>query len=241
MNCTLSHLQKKSQEDSHWPGSHSTHHALTQPIPCVLHSTQGQAEDKPAWSQPPVECWSEDMEWWWVLKKRNTAFLFIFWSHFTDKIPLIEKMKTWRWEVWLHCAQVNVSHEGSIATSLVWLESYSKGLHNMRKQLCLLHTRRVLLVSPICKHVLIEFTRSPKMHWHSCSSCACSVDKSYPSHCDPMNSSLPGSSVHGIPGKNMGVDCHFLLQSFIRNRTLNHQYCNSRESPSLFLPSLIRS
>ena len=37
---------KKSQEDSHWPGSRSTHRALTQPIPSVHRSTQGQAEDK---------------------------------------------------------------------------------------------------------------------------------------------------------------------------------------------------
>ena len=29
----------------------------------------------------------------------------------------------------------------------------------------------------------------------------------------PMDSSPPGSSVHGIlPGKNTGVGCHFLLQ-----------------------------
>ena len=31
--------------------------------------------------------------------------------------------------------------------------------------------------------------------------------------CDPMDCSLPGSSVHGIlQAKNTGVDCHFLLQ-----------------------------
>ena len=31
--------------------------------------------------------------------------------------------------------------------------------------------------------------------------------------CDPMDCSLPGSSVHGYsPGKNTGVGCHFLLQ-----------------------------
>ena len=70
--------KKKSQEDSRWPGSHSTHHALTQPIPCVHHSTQGQAEDKPVWSQPPVECWSEDMEWWWVLKERKNRISIYF-------------------------------------------------------------------------------------------------------------------------------------------------------------------
>ena len=31
--------------------------------------------------------------------------------------------------------------------------------------------------------------------------------------CDPMDYSLPGSSVHGdFPGKSTGVGCHFLLQ-----------------------------
>ena len=31
--------------------------------------------------------------------------------------------------------------------------------------------------------------------------------------CNPVNSSPPGSSIHGIfPGKNTGVGCHFLLQ-----------------------------
>ena len=34
-----------------------------------------------------------------------------------------------------------------------------------------------------------------------------------PTLCDPMDCSLPGSSVHGdSPGKNTGVGWHFLLQ-----------------------------
>ena len=34
-----------------------------------------------------------------------------------------------------------------------------------------------------------------------------------PTLCNPMDSSPPGSSVHGIfPGKSTGVGCHFLLQ-----------------------------
>ena len=43
--------------------------------------------------------------------------------------------------------------------------------------------------------------------------CTCSVAKSGPTLCDPMDCSLPDFSVHGIfPGKNTGVGCHFLLQ-----------------------------
>ena len=39
------------------------------------------------------------------------------------------------------------------------------------------------------------------------------VTQSYPTLCNPMDCSLPGSSVHGdSPGKNTGVRCHALLQ-----------------------------
>ena len=42
--------------------------------------------------------------------------------------------------------------------------------------------------------------------------CCCSVAKSCPTLCDPMDCSPSGSSVHGIfPGKNTGVGCCFLL------------------------------
>ena len=37
-----------------------------------------------------------------------------------------------------------------------------------------------------------------------------------PTLCNPMDCSLPGSSVHGItPGQNTGVGCHALLQGII--------------------------
>ena len=39
---------------------------------------------------------------------------------------------------------------------------------------------------------------------------------------DPMDCSLPGSSVHGdSPGKNTGVDCHALLQGIFLNQGSN--------------------
>ena len=41
----------------------------------------------------------------------------------------------------------------------------------------------------------------------------CLVAQSCPTLCDPMDCSLPDSSVHGdSPGKNTGVGCHALLQ-----------------------------
>ena len=46
--------------------------------------------------------------------------------------------------------------------------------------------------------------------------CVCLVAQSCPALCDPMDCSLPGSSVHGdSPGKNTGVGCHFLLHHLI--------------------------
>ena len=41
----------------------------------------------------------------------------------------------------------------------------------------------------------------------------CLVAQSCPTLCNPMDCSPSGSSVHGdSPGKNIGVDCHALLQ-----------------------------
>ena len=41
----------------------------------------------------------------------------------------------------------------------------------------------------------------------------CLVTQSALTLCDPMDCSLPGSSVHGdSPGKNTGVGCHALFQ-----------------------------
>ena len=45
--------------------------------------------------------------------------------------------------------------------------------------------------------------------------------------CDPMDCSLPSSSVHGdSPGKNTGVGCHLLLQGTFQTQGLNlHLLC----------------
>ncbi|CAI9177857.1 unnamed protein product [Rangifer tarandus platyrhynchus] len=52
------------------------------------------------------------------------------------------------------------------------------------------------------------------------------VARSYPTLHDPMDCSLPGSSIHGIfPGKNTGVGCHCLL------REREQDSVNSNETP----------
>ena len=48
------------------------------------------------------------------------------------------------------------------------------------------------------------------------------VAQLYLTLCDPMDCSLPGSSIHGIfPGKNTGVGRHFLLQEIFLTQGLN--------------------
>ena len=43
-----------------------------------------------------------------------------------------------------------------------------------------------------------------------------------PTLCDPMDCSLPGSSVHGtFQARVLGVDCHFLLQGIFPTQGLN--------------------
>ena len=42
-----------------------------------------------------------------------------------------------------------------------------------------------------------------------------------PTLCDSMDRSPPGSSVHGILGKNTGVGSHFLLQGIFPTQALN--------------------
>ena len=50
--------------------------------------------------------------------------------------------------------------------------------------------------------------------------------------CNPMDCSLPGSSLHGIdsPGKSTGVGCHFLLQGIFPTQGSNLGLPHSRQT-----------
>ena len=51
-----------------------------------------------------------------------------------------------------------------------------------------------------------------------------------PNSCDPMNCSLPDSSVHGdSPGKNTRVGCHFLLQGIFLMQESNPGLLHCRQ------------
>ena len=59
----------------------------------------------------------------------------------------------------------------------------------------------------------------------------CEVSQSCPTVCNPMNYSLPRSSVHGIfPDKSTGVGCHFLLQRIFPTQGSNLGLLNCRQT-----------
>ena len=57
----------------------------------------------------------------------------------------------------------------------------------------------------------------------------CLVAQPSPTLCDPMDCSLPGTSVHGdSPGKNTGVGYHALLQGIFPTKESNPGLLNCR-------------
>jgi len=79
------------------------------------------------------------------------------------------------------------------------------------------------------EHLMSKITNTlPTTQWFMCAKSL----QSSPTRWDPMDCSLPGSSVHGdSPGKNTRVGCHFLLQgifstqvSCIGRRVLYHKH-----------------
>ena len=58
----------------------------------------------------------------------------------------------------------------------------------------------------------------------------CLVSQSCPILCDPMDCTLPDSSVHGAsPGKNNGVGCHALLQEIFTTQGSNPGLVHCRQ------------
>ena len=61
----------------------------------------------------------------------------------------------------------------------------------------------------------------------------CLITQSCPTLCDPMDCSLPGSSVHGhSPGKNTGAVCHALLQGIFTTEGIEPR-CPTLQADSL--------
>ena len=68
----------------------------------------------------------------------------------------------------------------------------------------------------------------------------CSVAQLCLTVCDPMDCSLPGSSVHGdSPGKNTGVGCHSLSHSLLRAIFfIQSTDSNANSSRNIFMDTL---
>ena len=65
--------------------------------------------------------------------------------------------------------------------------------------------------------------------------CVCVSCSEYLTLCDPMDYSLPGSSVHGdFPGKNIGTGCHPILQGIFLTQGSNSGllHCQVHSLPS---------
>ena len=91
------------------------------------------------------------------------------------------------------------------------LAGYSPWGHKESDTTERLITHAYWVISP-CYKLFIEMT----------SDICAKLLQSCPTLCDPMDYSLPGSSVHGIfPGKNTGVGCHFPLQGIFLTQELN--------------------
>ena len=65
---------------------------------------------------------------------------------------------------------------------------------------------------------------------YSAFACVYLAAQSCPTLCNPMDCSLPGSSVHGdSPGKNTGVGCHFFLQGIFPTQGSNPGLLHCRQ------------
>ena len=65
--------------------------------------------------------------------------------------------------------------------------------------------------------------------YSTCCAVRCLVAQSCSTLCNPMDCSLPGSSVHGdSPGKHTGVDCHALLQRIFPTQGSNPGFPHCR-------------
>ena len=82
------------------------------------------------------------------------------------------------------------------------------------------HRLHVPLMSPIPR--MLRFFLSTVRIWVLNCAMLYLVTQSCPTLCDPVDCSLPGSSVHGdSPGKNTGVGCHALLQGIFPTQGSN--------------------
>ena len=92
----------------------------------------------------------------------------------------------------------------------------------------------LLLLCPLTGHSSVMCTQiHTRVCVYICIKCCavlCLVAQLNLTLCDPMDCSLPGSSVHGdSPSKNNGVGCHTLLQGIFQTQGLNPGLLHCRQ------------
>ena len=92
-------------------------------------------------------------------------------------------------------------------------KEYHRGKGNKeKKEKCYIMPKKILM----CFVMLL-----PKNVWD-----VCSIAKWCLTVCNPMDCSLPGSSVHGISQAFLGVSCQFLLQEIFPTQGSNPHFWN---------------
>ena len=110
-----------------------------------------------------------------------------------------------------------------IQVSTLWVDSLlseppGKSTHRQRIQRqCLNYKSRDHFDDPCIQYMFLVNT-----YINVCVCAVCLVAQSCPTLCDPMDCTLPGSSVHGdSPSKNTGVGCHALFQGIFPTQGSN--------------------
>ena len=84
----------------------------------------------------------------------------------------------------------------------------------------------ITIIPPSSSHLIFNFLSWQKNPFSNLGL----VAQSCLTLCDPMDYTLPGSSVHrNSPGKNTGVDCHALLQGIFPTQGLNPGLSHCRQ------------
>ena len=120
---------------------------------------------------------------------------------------------------------LSVTLHSQLATFLLWIPT-KEGFYSALKQChSYLYSPLLIFLNERCWLILTDATKSniPKtnMDWLHLA-CVYWVAQLYPTFCNPMHCSLPGSSLHGdSPGKNTGVGCHALFQGIFPTQGSN--------------------
>ena len=131
-------------------------------------------------------------------------------------------MLTWLcWDIWMAY--------GSPGLATIMLVAFNWDRHNLGQLPTGVGTLEAKEPMSEARWFYVSFKMILKLILYgSIKSVLCLVAQLCPTLCNPIDNSLPGSSVHkNYPGKNTGVDCHPLLQGIfpIQGANPSLQHC----------------